>query len=400
MSAPNGSAQRRPSKTMALSVIVTIGVLLMALGFASWWFHTFERVVKVDHLPPRGEAAYNPLYALKLAMNADNRPTKSYQRIEMALDDASGRFGANDTVLMLGDPRNITSQDAADLMQWVAAGGHLIVRTPPMGDTIENTVKIPILSELGLEVEADPDWDESHCKGLRVPGAEEDHVEFCEGRHFYLLDDGPEIRLSWDDKDEQTSVFARFVHRRGTIDVLADMDFLRNDKLEEVPHYALALQLFEPNRDENGTIRLIYSADLPSLLDLIWRYGWMIVAPLILALVLWLWLRTERFGPQFPSPAVERRSLLEHIQASGDHLYRYGHSGTLYNEVLQAFMNRLRRRDPYAAALEGPARVEAIARRTGISVNEVDEALRYPRPRDSRDFVLRIAKLLQLRRRL
>jgi hypothetical protein len=399
MSTRTTSAQRRPSKAMTLSIIVTVGVLLMALGFASWWFHTFERVVKVDNLPPRGEAAYNPLYALKLAMNLDHRPTKSYRRLDMALDDADGRFGANDTVLLLGDPRNFTSQEAADLMNWVAGGGHLILRTPPRGDTIENSGDIPFIGELGLEVEVDPDWSESRCKGLRVPGSD-DHTEFCDGRHFSFLDDGPEIQLSWDDKDEGTSVFARFVHERGTVDVLADMDFLQNDKLEDPPHYALALQLFEPNRDKNGTIRLIYSADLPSLLDLIWRYGWMVVLPLLLALVLWLWLRTERFGPQFPSPAVERRSLLEHIQASGDHLYRYGRSGTLYNEVLQAFMNRLRRRDPYAAALEGPARVEAIARRTGMSVSEVDEALRYPRPRDSRDFVLRIAKLLQLRRRL
>jgi hypothetical protein len=400
------SAQRRPSQATTVSVLVALGVLLIGLGFAAWWFNTFERVVKVQTLPPRGEAAYNPLYALKLALNADGRNTTARQRLD--LDDHT--LGVHDTLLLYSDPRNMTSKERGALLAWVENGGHLILRTPPLGEKIESD-EVSILSEFGItldQVENDADdtlgddkedEERSGCMGLRVPG-EEDHVEFCLGRRFMFLDEGPDILLSWDDENTETSVFARLAHGRGTVDVLADLDFLDNDSLEEGPHYALALQLFEPNRREGGAIHLIYSADVPSLLRLLMRYGWMVALPLALALLLWLWLRTERFGPLYPSPAVERRSLLEHIQANGDHLYRYGRHATLYNEVLQAFLRRLRRRDPYAAALEGPTRIEAIARRTGMSAHEVEEALRYPRPRDSRDFVLRIAKLLQLRRRL
>lgn len=382
--------------------MVALGVLLLALGFAAWWMHTFERVVKVQTLPPRGEAAYNPLYALKNALNLDGRTTQARQRLE--LDEHP--LAANDTVLLLSDPRNVPSDEREALMEWVANGGHLIVRTPPPGDDIKDG-DVPILSDLGLSVFDEPETEfdadtvmgAPSCMGLRVPN-EEDHSEFCFGRRFAFYEDGPEILLSWDDEDQENSVFARLAHGRGTVDVLADLNFLENDQLEEGPHYALALQLFEPNRRDGGTIHLIYSADVPTLFRLLMRYGWMVIVPLSLALLLWLWLRSERFGPLEPSPAVERRSLLEHIQANGDHLYRYGRSGTLYAEVYEAFQRRLRRRDPYAAVLEGPARTEAIARRTGMTVAEVDDALRYPRPRDSRDFVLRIAKLLQLRRRL
>ncbi len=392
------SAQRRPSKPITVTVMVALGVLLLTLGFAAWWMHTFERVVKVQTLPPRGEAAYNPLYALKLALNLDGRPTQARQRLD--LDEHP--LAPNDTVLLLADTRNLPTNEREALMEWVASGGHLIVRTPPPGDKIEDG-DVPILSDLGLSVfdpiETDDDAEISRCMGLRVPN-EEDHSEFCFGRRFAFFEEGPDILLSWDDEDEEDSVFARLAHGRGTVDVLADLDFLENNQLEEGPHYAFALQLFEPNRRDGGTIHLIYSADVPSLMRLLMRYGWMVIVPLSLALLLWLWLRSERFGPLEPSPAVERRSLLEHIQANGDHLYRYGRSGTLYSEVFEAFQRRLRRRDPYAAALEGPARTEAIARRTAMTVAEVDDALRYPRPRDSRDFVLRIAKLLQLRRRL
>ncbi len=386
--------------------MVGLGVLLLVLGFAAWWMHTFERVVKVQTLPPRGEAAYNPLYALKLALNLDGRPTQARQRLD--LDEHP--LAANDTVLLLSDTRNLPKDEREALMTWVENGGHLIVRTPSPGDEIEDG-DVPILSDLGVSVLGqtetgaaaaaflDDEPEVSQCMGLRVPG-EEDHREFCFGRRFSFYEDGPDILLSWDDDVEENSVFARLAYGRGTADVLADLNFLENDELEEGTHYALALQLFEPNRRDGGTIHLIYSADVPTLFQLMMRYGWMVMLPLALALLMWLWLRSERFGPLEPSPADERRSLLEHIQANGDHLYRYGRSGTLYAEVYEAFQRRLRRRDPYAAALEGPARTEAIARRTGMTMAEVDDALRYPRPRDSRDFVLRIAKLLQLRRRL
>ena len=133
------------------------------------------------------------------------------------------------------------------------------------------------------------------------------------------------------------------------------------------------------------------------------RHGmsWMFFVPVLLfALLVWLWMRAERLGPQLPAPPMDRRSLLEHVQASGEHLYRYGRRATLYAAVHEAFMRRLRQRDPYAAALDGPAQIEAIARRTGLSKDEVEAALRYPRSGDRKDFVQRIARLLQLRRQL
>lgn len=386
----------RTSKSANVTVLVALGVLILGLGFAAWWTATFERVVKVQTLPPRGEAAYNPLYALKLALTAEGWPVDARQRLE--LDD--NPLGAHDTLLLYGDPSTLRAQERAALLDWVAGGGHLIMGTPPLSSDLD-AEDAPIFGELGLLLDGVGEDDDpvAECMGLSV-AREDDHVEFCFARRFSFAEDGPEILLSWDDEATETSVFARLAHGRGTVDVLADLDFLDNDELEDGPHHALALQLLQPNRGEGGTVHLIYSADVPSLLRLIMRHGWMIVVPLLLALALWLWSRTERLGPLQPSPAAERRSLLEHVQANGDHLYRYGRGAVLYDAVFDAFLRRLRRRDPYAAALDGALRVEAIARRTGMSAAEIEDALRYPRPRDPRDFVHRIAKLLHLRHRL
>ena len=51
-------------------VVTVLAVLALGLAVA-WWLLTFERVERWVPQPPRGEAAYNPLYALKVALRED-----------------------------------------------------------------------------------------------------------------------------------------------------------------------------------------------------------------------------------------------------------------------------------------------------------------------------------------
>ncbi len=404
----------RSRNILPITVLTLIAAGLVA-GFVAWWLHTYERVGKTIDLPPKGEASYNALYALKIALGKDGKRVDSRQRL------ALGRHPLKpaDTLLLLGDTRTLAAADSAQLLAWVEAGGHLIVRTPPPGAVIGED-EVPLLSDIGIapvEVES-PDSEsaddesaddksadsestdsESTCLGMKVPKMD-DHVEFCDGRWFYFFDEDTEVSTTWGDDESAEYAFARVSWGQGSIDVLADLDFLVNEKLEDGPHRALTRQLLQPNYARGGTFHLIYSANMPPLWRLLIDHAWRVLLPLLLALLVWLWMRAERLGPLRPSPSPDRRSLLEHVQASGDHLYRYGRRATLYAAAHDAFLQRLRRRDPYAAALEGPAQIDAIAKRTGMSTTDVDAALRYPRSGDARDFVFRIAKLLQLRQRL
>lgn len=387
MSAP-ANRGRRVGLITALTVV---GVLLGAL--AVWWFlETHERVSEKLELPPKGEASYNPLYALKVSLRDAGRRVESRQRLRLA----EHPLKPGDTVLMMGDLRALPVADAEALLDWVAEGGHLVVTTPAPGVAIGDA-DVPLLTDLGIA----PYDDMPECMGLQVDALER-HGEFCEGRRFYFYDEDAQVLAAWSEENEDglDYGYARVGWGEGTVDVLAELDFLRNDKLDDVQHLALARQLLQPNWDARGTFHLIYSADMPPLWKLLLDHGWRALLPLFLALLVWLWMRAERLGPLLPAPPMDRRSLLEHVQASGEHLYRYGRRATLYAAVHEAFMRRLRQRDPYAAALDGPAQVEAIARRTGLSKDEVEAALRYPRSGDRKDFVQRIARLLQLRRQL
>lgn len=374
-----------------ISALTVVGVLLGAL--AVWWFlENHERVKQEIKLDAKGEASYNPLYALKLSLRDAGRRVESRQRLRLA----EHPLKPGDTVLMMGDLRALPVADAEALLDWVAEGGHLVVTTPAPGVAIGDA-DVPLLTDLGIA----PYDDTPECMGLKVDALER-HGEFCDGRRFYFYDEDAQVLAAWsvENEDGQDYGYARVAWGEGSVDVVAELDFLRNDKLDDVQHLALARQLLQPNWDARGTFHLIYSADMPPLWKLLLDHGWRALLPLFLALLAWLWMRAERLGPQLPAPPMDRRSLLEHVQASGEHLYRYGRRATLYAAVHEAFMRRLRQRDPYAAALDGPAQIEAIARRTSLPKDEVEAALRYPRSGDRKDFVQRIARLLQLRRRL
>lgn len=364
--------------------LVVLGLACLGL-LAAWWHHTYERVVETRPLPPAGEAAYNPLYALKLALRADGIDAQSRQR----LDFTGARPGPSDTVLLLGDPRALAARDIDALLDWVDAGGHLLLTTP-RGQRVADARPGDLFARLQLSLRP----GRGACEELLVAGRER-HVEFCGGTRFV-----PHVDplLSWGDFSAGF-VYVRLARGEGLVDVLAGADFLDNRNLREAPHLALARQLLAPNYGQ-GRMHLVYSAEMPPLWRLLLDRAWMAWLPLLLALLAWLWMRVQRIGPAMPPPPQARRSLLEHIQASGEHLRRHGLTALLHAAMRENFLARLRRRDPLAAALEGVAQAEAIAVRTGLPAPEIEHALRSPRPRDAGDFRLRVARLVEMRKRL
>jgi hypothetical protein len=378
-------------KLTSRHVLIGLGaialVALIAAGFA-WWNRTYERTEEWVDLPRTGEAQRNPLYVLKLALQADG--VKAQARPRLQRDTVT--LATRDTVLLYSDPRTLSKTDVRALLDWVEAGGHLLVRTPPPGP-LDVDAPIALLDELGVLVRNEG----PECAGLDVRG-EEGHVEFCRGRRFDLGDDAPPSRLQWGD-DERGRVFVRLVHGEGFVDVVGDFDFLANDALKDVPHIALTRQLLAPNY-RAGTVHLIYAAQMPSFWMTLLRGSWMVWVPLMLALLAWLWRRTQRFGPLLPAPAVERRSLLEHVTASGEHVYRYGYAHLLHDAARKAFLARLRRRDPQAAALEGDTQAAMLAERFGMSPAEIRDALASPIARDHTAFRSRVATLMRMRNSL
>lgn len=371
-------------RTLLIALVVLVAALVVWAGIA-WWKRNYERVDEWVDMPRTGEARTNPLYVLKLALRADGVKAEAMQRLPR------GRLalGERDTVLMFSDPRSLSRNDSDALLAWVERGGHLLLRTPAPG-VLPGNAQVPIFQRLELVQLTVP----PACTGLDVRG-EDPHVEFCGGRRFKALDTAAAPLLRWGDP-QGGEVFMRLPHGKGTIDVLAEFDFLTNDKLKDGPHIALTRQLLAPNY-RAGTMHLVYAAQMPSFWSTLLRQSWMVWGPLLLALLAWLWRRGQRFGPLLPSVVGERRSLLEHIVASGEHIYRYGYGHLLHEAARNAFLARLRRRDPQAAALTGDTQAALLAERFGISAADVRDALATPIARDHAAFRSRVATLVRMR---
>ena len=367
--------------------LLAIAAVGLAVIVAAWFLATHERVEREVPVPPSGEAAWNPLYALQQTLRGDGVEVQARQRLDLA----QMKLGPGDTLLLYNDPGVLHPREVRALLAWGGQGGHLLLRTPAGRRGDSEAPLPPMLQALGMHAALRP----SACATLQVAGQPQ-HVEFCQGQRFEVYELEPS--LAWGD-DEDGYVFARLPQGQGLVDLLADFDFLDNDALDEVPHQALARQLLAPNY-RDGTVHLVYAARMPSFWRTLFERGWPVWVPLVLLLAAWLWRRMQRFGPLLPGPQTERRSLLEHVRASGELLYRHDQAPLLYRAVREAFLARLRRRMPVAAALEGQARAAAVAERLQLPIDHVRAALEEPGPRDRHVFLSRVRTLIQMRNRL
>lgn len=376
-------------------VLITLPLLVVVALVVVWFLHSFERSSREVPVPAYGEPTYNPLYALRESIRRDG--AKAESRRQLNLDAMALQPG--DTVLMLDDPRQLTPGQVEQLLDWVQFGGHLLLQVPTPDEELDGN-EHGLLERLGLRTSEQLPG----CLIWQVQGQPR-HLEFCSGSRF-THDGSTRLERYWgDDNEDHTLAWARLRYGAGRIDALGETDFLRNGAgghgsgLREIPHRDLTRLLLAPNYGK-GTIHLIYEMQLPSLWKTLFKRGWPVWLPLLLALLGWLWMRCQRFGALLPSPRGERRSLLEHVRASGEHLHRFGKSPLLYEAVRQAFLARLRRRAPVAAALTGDAQLQAIADYLQWPKARVQTALQVPPSRDDTALRERIRLLIQMRNQL
>jgi len=352
------------------------------------WLNTHTRIERTIDLPPQGEAAYNPLYLLRQALHADG--VDSVSRRYLQLDSAAP--GNGDTIILYGDPRQLTARDVERLLDWVAQGGHLIARLPAHRHSTNPSTRSTgaLLDRLGIRRIPE---NTRFCNALQFPETAQEMM-FCADERFR-----PAVHtgVAWGDSDSGYA-FARRRWGGGLVDVVSQLGFLDNTHLERPGRAALTRQLLAPNYGQ-GTVHLIYGQQLPSLWQLLFEHGRMAWVPLLLALLAWLWMRMPRFGPLRAAPLPVRRALLEHIEASGEHLYRYGNCDLLLDALRERFQEWLRRHDPLTASLQGEARLAAIAALTRMPRLDIADALETDARRmNAHEFQRRAAVLVQMMR--
>lgn len=338
--------------------LVTAVVVLALLG-ALWFFTLFERVEQDVEVGYQGAARTNPFLAAERLFTRLGAPARTLAARPAGLPPA------DHALLLVSPARALPAERFAKILDWVRQGGRLLV-APDDAPSLD-----PILGHWAVQVSDQPEAGEPEVLEVSLRDGTKAKVEIPRAR-----------RLEVTRQDTQAAIgspaglaFVRYAEGAGSVTFLADAGFLSNDGIGQHDHAALAWALVRAGGDAPAGVWIAVRDEVPTLAQLLAQNAWMALASGGLLIAAWLWSAGTRFGPLVPDPPRGRRSLLEHVEASGDFLWRAGRGAELVQGARQALLERIDVREPGWSRLPPADLVERLAAGARLPAARVDRAL-------------------------
>ena len=259
------------------TLVMVAGLLTATVIFLA----LFERVERPHEGGLSGAARFNDYLAAERMLTALGVPADSTWGLTPLSDSG--------VLLLLDSDLEFRTQIAAEVLDWTAAGGGLVIASPPL-------VPDPILEAAGI-----------------TPA---------------MADDTGVIEPS-------SLPIVRQAHGSGWIAVLPEAGRYTNDRIAE-PGHADELWAVIATGGVPAQATLVIRGASRSLLSSLWQTAWPAMISLMVLVLAAGWRAARRLGPLLPDPETDRRSLLEHIEATGVFLWRQGHSAVLLDSARAA----------------------------------------------------------------
>ncbi len=393
------------------TVLVVIGSLVtaMVVWYAMWFAANFEkhyREVRVDVSP---EARRNQFLAAQRFIAENGSEASSHRN----RDIFSLKPGDNDTIILGNHGVLFIERNHDELWSWIEDGGHLIFTAYDRDDEDE---PLALLDELGVKlVQLNDDEEDVHCSDSLEPCREEDSEDeddiwgsdninritvafqsdvpgdylarFRADRH---LSDPKELADVVVGDSWMPNLF-QYTVGQGQVTVLSDNELFRNEQIGEKDHAYLLSRL----TGGSDHVWIFYSAEMPSLLEQMWRRApyLMMMVPLLILLAGWRMLC--RSGPNLHQRFDPRRNLLEHLDASAMFSWRIDRAQQMFLNNRESVEQAWRRRHPQLNGLEQAQRCEWIGEKSGISPSAIERTL-YGNVVSEQDFIRASSVLQQL----
>lgn len=298
---------------------------LLAAGTA-WFLNTFELETLDEFTGYKGEARNNSLFAARLFSKQMGIPAERH--------DGLASFPDTDTVIVLNTERfSLSDNKITELLNWVDQGGHLITRArvdlenkaDAEAETGSETEDRDILqTRLGISIGAHelPDDDDLPAR-IQLPNSSESvgvELDFFNGletnaknARAYSL-----TGANWLIQQPQG---------KGLVTVVSTLDMIENSALDNADHGKFFWYLLQSHNPDYKQVWLVHQDTLPHLFVLLFRHASPVLIVLGLLLLFTFWSLMPRFGALIPEPPPERRRLLDHIQASGQFLWKKQKNG-------------------------------------------------------------------------
>lgn len=196
--------------------------------------------------------------------------------------------------------------------------------------------------------------------------------------------------------DEKREHLLYFDIGEGSVTITSDNTVWANQRIDCHDHAYGLWRLVNPE----GRIWFLINQDAPSLAAILWRNASYGVIAGIIALVLWLWALSVRFGPVLVVEQSGRRSLAEHIYASAMLLWRKQQHPQLLNLLRKEILERLDEQHPNLDQASGEQRLEFLHQLTGIAQADIKQALFADGLHHPQEFAAAIAHLQTIRKQL
>ncbi|WP_062061277.1 DUF4350 domain-containing protein [Cellvibrio sp. OA-2007] len=183
---------------------------------------------------------------------------------------------------------------------------------------------------------------------------------------------------------------------KGSVTIMSDNHIWSNQRIDCHDHAYGLWRLINPE----GRVWFLINQDAPSLASILWRNASYGVSAGIIALILWLWANSLRFGPVLVVEQTGRRSLAEHIYASAMLLWRKQQHPQLLNLLRKEILDRLDEQHPNLNQPAGDQRMEFLHQLTGIAQADIKQALFADALHHPQEFAAAIAHLQTIRKQL
>ena len=341
-------------------LLVPVAVVAVLLLGVVWFLQNYERVPDKQHVGASGEARLRPFLAAERFAERMGLPAR-----ELRSPPQIAQLTPGAALLLPARRQALGDAQIAQLLSWVAAGGHAIVEAErqPLSDPLLDRLKVGRKADRKPPKPGVPFLPDELFNSVQVE-AQLPTTTRPLSVLFNLdskLDPGARPTLARVTAGDSIKLVS-FRHGKGVFTVCTSLDFARNARIglgDDAEFLWSLLQLSSATE-----FQVFFHPERLSL----WGFLAEHAAPVLLAgfllLALWLWRIAPRFGPVPADAPPARRRLLDHLRASGRYLWAEGERLPLALAARDAALRRLSRVQPDfapAPAAEKAARVAALA---------------------------------------
>jgi len=370
----NGSALASPLWNWALAlggIAVAVGLFLLC----------FERVDVERERPPGAAARRDPYLAAERLMSRAGFQVRSFATPR----DLPWPPPLDATLILPTARTTVSEARSSEILEWVRAGGHLVVVTYSLFDDLFRTPD-PILDPLGLEQYQNRQGDvpSETVAEVYFDGSGDAPLRMRVQPQFFW--DEPERDLHLSVESEYGLHLVEVQEGKGFVTALTDNVFMFNENIGELDHAEIALRLFGLQAKQRAGAQLggglpvwFVTRDEPAPPYLtIWEHTWTLFVGVGALILAWVLMASQRFGPPIWLDRSVRRSLMEHVEASGRFLWRQGSRGRLVAVERRALLERVRARHPAWLGLEPAELHRRLASLARMPEDEVAQLMRWP----------------------